>query len=61
MAWAAHVGGFVFGVIVGLLLRGKARDKQDFQWQHWESFGGHNLPPPYRDERRFGGRDWTPF
>jgi membrane associated rhomboid family serine protease len=48
VAWAAHVGGFVFGVLVALLLRG---------------FGDRAGPPRVRypdpwsgDFRRFGGR-----
>ena len=48
VAWVAHVGGFAFGVLVGLLLRG---------------FGDRARPPtvphpdPWSDDyRRFGGR-----
>jgi rhomboid family protein len=48
VAWTAHVGGFVFGVVVGLLLRG---------------YGNRAGPPAVRypdpwsgDYRRFGGR-----
>ena len=48
VAWMAHVGGFAFGVLVGLMLRG---------------FGDRARPPtvpypdPWRDDyRRFGGR-----
>jgi membrane associated rhomboid family serine protease len=46
VAWVAHVGGFVFGVLVGLLLRGfddRARPP--------------TVPYPWSDDsRRFGGR-----
>lgn len=48
VAWMAHVGGFVFGVLVGLLLRDKARARQTVEWQYWQAH------PP---QRRFGGRD----
>jgi membrane associated rhomboid family serine protease len=32
IAWVAHVGGFVFGVLVGLALRGRARERQAVEW-----------------------------
>lgn len=49
VAWAAHVGGFVFGVVVGLLVR-TTRAAQRMLWRpdyerqmsphHWDSTGG---------------------
>jgi membrane associated rhomboid family serine protease len=49
VAWAAHVGGFVFGAVVGLLVRSvrpvqRAAWKRDYQAQvdprHWDPTGG---------------------
>jgi membrane associated rhomboid family serine protease len=48
VAWVAHVGGFTFGVVVGLLLRGfgdRARPPTSRYPDHWGD-----------DYRRFGGR-----
>ena len=61
VAWAAHVGGFVFGVVVGLLVR-SMRAAQKVAWRseyqdqmqphHWDSTGGVG---PVHEYRR-----WTP-
>lgn len=74
IAWIAHVGGFVFGAAVALLVRwvsGMARLVFDSGHQptgRWDSTGGVGRGPYERrgwrsisddpDDRRFGGRDW---
>jgi membrane associated rhomboid family serine protease len=48
VAWAAHVGGFVFGVLVALLVRA-SRGAQRVLWsgehrsEAWDGTGGHGL------------------
>jgi membrane associated rhomboid family serine protease len=64
VAWAAHVGGFVFGVVIGLLLRASAslrhamwtREHRAEMDTRWDPTGGAGRGP-YAD-RRFGGRNW---
>lgn len=61
VAWAAHVGGFVFGVVIGLLVR-SMRGAQKVAWRpeyqdqmrphHWDSTGGVG---PVHEYKR-----WTP-
>jgi membrane associated rhomboid family serine protease len=48
VAWVAHVGGFVFGVLVGLLLRGFGDRAGPTTVRYSDPWGG--------DFRRFGGR-----
>jgi membrane associated rhomboid family serine protease len=48
VAWMAHVGGFTFGVVVGLLLRGFADRTGPPTVRYPDPWGG--------DYRRFGGR-----
>ncbi len=62
VAWAAHVGGFAFGVVVGLLVR-SLRPVQRVAWtsgyttemgpHHWDSTGGAGS---VRDRRRWSPR-----
>ena len=62
VAWAAHVGGFVFGAVVGLLVR-SVRGIQRATWQpdhrndmdprHWDPTGGVG---PVREYRRWHPR-----
>ena len=46
VAWAAHVGGFVFGVVIGLIVRA-SRGAQRAIWagdhrnEAWDGTGGH--------------------
>ena len=61
VAWAAHVGGFVFGALIGLLVR-TSRSLQRATWtrdhrddmdpRHWDGTGGVG------DVRQY--RRWTP-
>ena len=61
VAWAAHVGGFVFGAVIGLLVR-SMRPVQRATWtrdhlddmdpRHWDPTGGVG---PVREQHR-----WTP-
>lgn len=58
VAWAAHVGGFVFGVIVAWIIRSnpKVRDAtwtRDYRGGSWDSTGGAGRGP-YGDRRLFG-------
>jgi membrane associated rhomboid family serine protease len=64
VAWAAHVGGFVFGVVIGLIVRASSsfrhavwtpahRSEMD---RRWDTTGGIGVGP--QSERRFGGRQW---
>ncbi|CAN5646174.1 rhomboid family intramembrane serine protease [soil metagenome] len=68
VAWMAHVGGFVFGVAVGLLVRA-SRSARQALWRRryadapgsWDPTGGigrgpYSSPP---GDRRFGGRPWN--
>jgi membrane associated rhomboid family serine protease len=50
VAWAAHVGGFVFGVVVGLLVRGSGRLRR----AAWTD--DHRPGPGWSGERRSSGR-----
>ena len=55
VAWAAHVGGFVFGALVGLLVRSSARVRRSTwrvdQSRHgWDNTGGAGYRP-YRSRR----------
>ena len=62
VAWAAHVGGFVFGVVIGLLVR-STRAAQRIAWRHryqdqmtphhWDSTGGVG---PVQQYQRWGRR-----
>lgn len=62
VAWAAHLGGFVFGAAVGLLVR-SSRAVQRMSWtrdhrddmvpKHWDSTGGIG---PVHEYRRWAGR-----
>ena len=61
VAWAAHVGGFVFGVVIGLFVRStrgvqRALWTRDYQQQmdprHWDSTGGVGAVHEYQR--------WTP-
>lgn len=62
VAWAAHVGGFVFGAVVGILVR-STRAAQHMLWRrryegqmsphHWDSTGGVG---PVHEYRRFKPR-----
>ena len=62
VAWAAHVGGFAFGVVVALLVR-TSRGVQRAAWttryttamdpRHWDSTGGAGT---VRDRRRWSPR-----
>jgi membrane associated rhomboid family serine protease len=57
VAWAAHVGGFVFGVVIGVLVR-STRAVQRMAWtrdhhddmspHHWDSTGGVGSVHEYR-------------
>lgn len=59
VAWMAHVGGFVFGILVGLIVRGFSRaqhtaftpEYQDLQ--PWDSTGGAGTGPYERPHRLF--------
>jgi membrane associated rhomboid family serine protease len=60
VAWAAHVGGFVFGVVIGLLVRSSravqraawTRDhRDDMDPRHWDPTGGVG---PVHEYRRWG-------
>jgi membrane associated rhomboid family serine protease len=64
VAWGAHVGGFVFGVVIGLVIRA-SRSLRHAAWSgdhrtemdaSWDPTGGIGQGP-YVD-RRFGGRRW---
>lgn len=62
VAWAAHVGGFVFGALVGVIVR-SSRAAQKATWtrshwddmdpRHWDSTGGAG---PIREYRRVSRR-----
>ncbi|MFP5321480.1 MAG: rhomboid family intramembrane serine protease [Acidimicrobiia bacterium] len=62
VAWAAHVGGFVFGVVIGLVVR-TTRAAQRVAWtsdyrgqmdrRHWDSTGGVG---PIHEYQRWGRR-----
>jgi membrane associated rhomboid family serine protease len=61
VAWGAHVGGFVFGALVALLIR-TSRPAQRAMFRPayepsgtWDNTGGAGYQW-YEDERRFGGR-----
>ncbi len=63
VAWGAHVGGFVFGVLVGLAVRA-VRPVQQVLWttghqremdpRHWDSTGGAGAVREYRSWRPRG-------
>ncbi len=61
VAWVAHVGGFVFGVLVALLVRKKPEAaehvfRQPYRPQGpWDPSGGYRPPG---DSGGFGGRRW---
>jgi membrane associated rhomboid family serine protease len=63
VAWAAHVGGFVFGVLVALVVRRSATaQRAAFRSSYgpvdsWDPTGGTGYSDG-ADERRFGGRRW---
>lgn len=52
VAWAAHVGGFVFGAVVAVLIRSSVRARRmAFVARHraargWDNTGGSGPPPP---------------
>lgn len=53
VAWAAHVGGFVFGMFVALIIRSNPKVRQatwtsDYRRQPWDPTGGAGRGP-YRD------------
>jgi membrane associated rhomboid family serine protease len=64
VAWAAHVGGFVFGVAIALIIRASAalrhaawtRDHRLDMDARWDPTGGIGRGPD--GDRRFGGRNW---
>jgi membrane associated rhomboid family serine protease len=64
VAWGAHVGGFVFGVLIGLVVRASSSmrhavwsgDHRTDMDARWDPTGGVGRGP-YVD-RRFGGRRW---
>jgi membrane associated rhomboid family serine protease len=46
VAWAAHVGGFVFGVVIGLIVRASRSARRaiwagDHRYEAWDGTGGH--------------------
>lgn len=58
VAWAAHVGGFVFGVLVALVVKANPRFRdatwtRDYRGGRWDSTGGAGRGP-YGDRRLFG-------
>jgi membrane associated rhomboid family serine protease len=63
VAWAAHVGGFVFGVVIGLLVR-STRAAQRVAWRgryqdqmaphHWDATGGAGPVQEYQRWRSRG-------
>ncbi|CAN5291020.1 rhomboid family intramembrane serine protease [soil metagenome] len=61
VAWAAHVGGFVFGAVVALFVR-QNRNARKVAWRPeyagagWDPYGGLPPPPPNPDDSRFGRR-----
>jgi membrane associated rhomboid family serine protease len=61
VAWVAHVGGFVFGVVIALIVRvsefGRRQVNRSPQSGQWDYTGGIGSgPPPYPfDDRRSGG------
>lgn len=62
IAWLAHVGGFAFGAVVGLLIRGSVQgQRRVFTAQHrnaqpWDSTGGAGPGPYARPHRLRAGR-----
>ena len=68
VAWAAHVGGFVFGALAGVVVR-QIRPLCRLVWRepwrsqasyHWDVTGGVGGPYERRGARRsvFGRRNW---
>ncbi|CAN5835771.1 rhomboid family intramembrane serine protease [soil metagenome] len=66
VAWVAHVGGFVFGVAIGAVIRA-SRSVREALWRRryaaeggpWDPTGGVGWQGPYSSppgQRRFGGR-----
>jgi membrane associated rhomboid family serine protease len=63
VAWMAHVGGFVFGALIGLVVRASRAvqratwtpDHRDDMARGWDPTGGVGWSSP-PTERRFGGR-----
>ena len=61
VAWMAHVGGFVFGAVIALLIRQSPRAQDaaftsPYQYEPanpWDSTGGAGAGP-YAEARRFG-------
>lgn len=59
VAWTAHVGGFVFGVVIALLLRPRLALPAPAAGRGAYGPGGWRPPPaPPWDEGGFGGRRW---
>ncbi|MBN2624699.1 MAG: rhomboid family intramembrane serine protease [Acidimicrobiales bacterium] len=54
VAWVAHVGGFVFGAAVALVIRSVGPPPQALHPGGYRP--GHWPPPPGGDDRGFGGR-----
>lgn len=61
VAWVAHVGGFVFGVVIALIVKGSDygrrqinRSPRPGQWDPTGGVGPGPIPYPY-DDRRFEG------
>jgi membrane associated rhomboid family serine protease len=58
VAWAAHVGGFAFGVLVALIIRANPRMRdaawtRDYRGRSWDDTGGAGRGP-YGGRRLFG-------
>ncbi|MCP3857170.1 MAG: rhomboid family intramembrane serine protease [Actinomycetia bacterium] len=68
VAWVAHVGGFMFGVAIGLLVRASRSARRgvftpEYQQPGWDPTGGAGTGPyphPHRgvEAPRFGDRHW---